>query len=196
MTKQSYEGAAVATFLRGFAPVVAILSTVAAIVVWSTAGQPHVVLDGGEPYVSTGVNAATILAGFLVLGEGILLALLTYAIGVTVDHLIAIRRQIDSGTARLVATDASIGMSMDEPTRGLDSLPVTYRLVLVSVGQDAKGVKQILEAQSNWHWSERELRREGAGTILGSSLTEARAHALREALAARGVVAEIEADTR
>ena len=116
MTKQSYEGAAAATFLRGFAAVVAILSVVAAVVVWSTAGQPHFALDGGEPYVSTGVNAATVLAGFLVLGEGILLAVLTYAIGVTVDHLIAIRRQIDSGTARLVATDASAGMSIDEPS--------------------------------------------------------------------------------
>jgi hypothetical protein len=115
---------------------------------------------------------------------------------VTVDHLIAIRRQIDSGTARLVATDASTGMSMDEPKRELDLRPVTYRLVLVSVGQDTKGVKQILQEQSNWHCNERELRREGAGTVLGSSLTEARAQALREALAARGVVAEIEADTR
>jgi hypothetical protein len=186
--RESYEGAAAATFLRGFAAVVTILSIVAAVVVWSTASQPHLVLDAGGASVSTGVNAATVLAGFLVLGEGTLLAVLTYAIGVTVDHLIAIRRQIDS----LVPSGASI----DSATNELVQRPGTYRLVLVALGNDAEGVARVLREQSNWHWSERELRREGAGTVLGSSLTEARAHALREALAARGVVAEIEADTR
>src|SRR5262249_38686085 len=115
MAQRTYEGAGAATFLKSIAILVAAIATLGAVVGWATATQAHLSADGN---IETGVNLATVLAGVLLLGEGILLAVLTYAVGVTVDHLIAIRRLLDSGATGLVPGATSIGAPADEPVPG------------------------------------------------------------------------------
>lgn len=130
------EGSGAAKFLKGFAVINGVLAAIGAIAVWTTATQPRLEVSGGVHLVQ-GVNPQTVVTGVLILGEGILVSVVTFAIGAIVEHVIALRVQLDafspSTTTGIKENHPREEAGVPSPTR--TSVPPGYRVTITSFGE-------------------------------------------------------------
>ena len=90
-----YEGEGAYSALKVAAILSVILSAVLAIVLWTGANDPRLDVDAlGNPTISTDADPIVVAAGVVVLGEGLLLALVLWAIGTIGTHVVTLRKQV------------------------------------------------------------------------------------------------------
>jgi hypothetical protein len=88
----SYEGEAVYSGLKVGTVLACVISAIFAIVLGVSSTEPHLELTAGVPTVSEDPDPTVIAAAVIVFGQGILLALVLWAIGTIGNHVVALRK--------------------------------------------------------------------------------------------------------
>jgi hypothetical protein len=181
----AYEGEGAYSGLKAAAILSVILSVVLAVVLWIGADDPRLDVDAlGNPTISTDTDPIVIAAGVIVLGEGILLALVLWAIGTIGGHVVALRKQVAPITA-------------SPPEEPSPSSPLasaaTYSVILNDLGKaDPERVSRLVFAYSDGDQEPdpASLRTSGALTI-ATGLSYAYAEPLRASLVSEGARVEM-----
>jgi len=156
----SYEGEAVYSGLKVGAVLAGVISVILAIVLGVMSSEPHLELTAGGTTVSEDPDPTVITAAVIVFGQGILLALVLWAIGTIGNHVVALRKA-SVPTAEEPFTRPLPASPLGTPlpasplrTPTPESLPRegTYDVVLHSLGSArARHVRRLIAAHTtNW----------------------------------------------
>lgn len=93
----SYKGSGSYRALQVFAVLNFIGAAILSIVIWANASQPSLDFDAfGNAAVNDEANPVLIVAGVLILGEGILVSMVAWALGTIGEHVVALRGRAES----------------------------------------------------------------------------------------------------
>ena len=200
----AYQGEGTYAGLKAGAVLASLFSVALAVALFVGADDPRVELDPqGGPFISTDPDPVVIVAAVLVLGEGILLAFVLWAIGTIGNHVIALRKQVapmsgvattpmgERGTTAppgtLAPAAGSTPQHAEPPESGSTS---TYGIFLftrgtASANQLRKIVRRYSEQDPEWQIMEEK------DVAIASRLAYVNADAMREDMEEAGAVVEL-----
>jgi hypothetical protein len=182
----AYEGEGTYSALKFLAVVNVVLATVAAIAVWAQANEPRLEFDSlGNPTVATNIAPDVVALGAIILGEGILLALILWALGTMGLHVIALRREI----APLAEAER---MAFPAPPTPAAAADARFNVVLSDIGTaDPQRIKSLVREYSDGK-QDPGLETIRPAAVIASGLTYASAEPLRASLQKNGSTAELQ----
>jgi hypothetical protein len=199
----AYEGEGAYSALKVAAILSVVLSAVLAIVLWTGANDPRLDVDAlGNPTISTEADAIVIAAGVVVLGEGLLLALVLWAIGTIGTHVVALRQQVapmtetHSATARVTRGFPPAPQMAEESSTSSRIAPATtYSIILNDLGTAApERVSRLVREYSSGEQDPDPASLRTPDAVIASGLSYAYAEPLRAELAKRGATVEMVED--
>jgi hypothetical protein len=183
----AYEGEATYSALKVGSVVAGVVAVTLAIVVFSFADEPHIEFDAsGSLSVSEDPDPTVVAAAVVVLGQGILLALVLWAIGTIGNHVVALRKGSvsDADGSRPAQTPPT---ALPEPPKANDG--PTYAVVLHSLGSaNPRKVRRLIQGYIGAWYELRSLSQ--PDIVIASHLTEAKAAALLADLEEAGASGE------
>jgi hypothetical protein len=196
----SYEGEAVYSSLKVGAVLACVISAIFAIVLGVSSTEPHLELTAMGPTVSEDPDPTVIAAAVIVFGQGILLALVLWAIGTIGNHVVALRK-------------ASVPTTKEPFTRPLPTSPLgtplppsplgtptpesrpresTYDVVLDSLGSArARHVRRLIAAHTT-NWLTIGALKSPDEVLIAVGLSDVKAEALRADLEEAGASVSVE----
>lgn len=191
-----YQGEGAYAGLKVAAVISAILAGIVAVALWFGADDPRIEIDAlGNPSITTDADPAVIAAGVLILGEGILLGLVFWAIGTIGNHVVALRKAAgrveEPFTVPLPPSPLEIPSS-DTRREDVDRM---YDVVLHRLGS-ARGreVRRLIAAHTNNWFGISSLKSTDVRIAVG--LSDFKAEALRADLEEAGARASVEETDR
>jgi hypothetical protein len=195
----SYEGEAVYSGLKVGAVVACVISAIFAIVLGVSSTEPHLELTAGGATISEDPDPTVIAAAVIVFGQGILLALVLWAIGTIGNHVVALRTAL-APTAEQPFTrpqpTSPLGTPLPPsplgtPTPEARPREVTYNVVLNSLGSArARGVRRLIAAHTTNWLTISALK--SPNVLIAVGLSDVKAEALRADLEEAGASASVE----
>jgi hypothetical protein len=188
----SYEGEGTYSSLKVGAVVVGVLSVIGAIGIGLTSTEPHLELDAVQGVtVSEDADPTVIVAAIIVFAQGILLALVLWAIGTIGQHVVALRkasvRKVEEPFTRPIPAPPPADLTPESRPSGEQ----TYIVVLHSLGSARPRHLRRLVSGHTGDWIAISALKE-PDLVIASRLSDVKAEALRADLEEAGASASVE----
>jgi hypothetical protein len=196
----SYEGEAVYSGLKVGAVLAGLISVILAIVLGVMSTEPHIELTAGGATFSEDPDPTVITAAVIVFGQGILLALVLWAIGTIGTHVVALRKALaptaeEPFTRPLPTSPLGTPLPpspLGTPTPETRSREGTYDVVLDSLGSArARHVRRLIAAHTT-NWLTVSALKSPNEVVIAVGLSDVKAEALRADLEEAGAMASVE----